>query len=250
MAQYGYRERDLIIPAQDLLYRRIPKKTYWDIINKFSYPPEIIPPKIFRSDEEEYSVDWERYAIPQWTQSRKDEFFKERDGIENYRIKNYGVMSLVTGLVRKIPLKVKYTPNNENIAHSDIKIPIEKIDITDMISLFSALALFSILTGFSLLRSSFTECLSSLIFSFFFVGCFFSSSFPILIKFIFYLFKKHIKPLVDTNQLYEGYEFINIRDLQSEVKSFLSSYLHSRFNSNVESNKHIKVFVENLFEEK
>lgn len=29
-----------------------------------------------------------------------------------------------------------------------------KIDITDMISLFSALALFSILTGFSLLRSS------------------------------------------------------------------------------------------------
>jgi len=72
----------------------------------------------------------------------------------------------------------------------------------------------------------------------------------VLIKFVFYLFKKHIKPIVDTNQLNEGYEFINIRDLQSEVKSFLSSYLHSRFNSNVESNKHIKIFVENLFEEK
>jgi len=71
----------------------------------------------------------------------------------------------------------------------------------------------------------------------------------ILIKFVFYLFDKHIKPLVTTNKLNEGYEFINIRDLQSEVKSFLSSYLYSKFNNNVESNKQIKIYVENLFED-
>ncbi len=140
MAQYGYEEKDIIIPAQDLLYRRIPKKTYWEIINKYNYPPENIPPKIFSSDEEEYSVDWERYAIPQWTQSRKDKFFREKYGIENYGIKNYGVMSLVTGKVREIPLKVKFTPSDENPAHSDIKIPIATIDITEMRELLSYIA--------------------------------------------------------------------------------------------------------------
>lgn len=71
----------------------------------------------------------------------------------------------------------------------------------------------------------------------------------ILIKFVFFLFDKHIKPLVTTNKLNEGYEFISIRDLQSEVKSFLSSYLYSKFNNNVESNKQIKIYVENLFED-
>ena len=140
MAQYSYEERDIIIPAQDLLYRRIPKKTYWDIIIKYNYLPEHIPPTIFSSTEEKPSVDWERYAIPQWTQSRKDEFFKARDGIENYGIRNYGVMSLVTGKVRDIPLGVKYTPSDENAAHSDIIIPIATIDITYMRELLSSIA--------------------------------------------------------------------------------------------------------------
>ena len=140
MAQYNYRKRDIIIPAQDLLYRRIPKRTYWDIINKYAYPPEIIPPKIFSSDKEEYSVDWERYAITQWTQSRMDDFFREKKGIENYGIKNYGVMSLVTGEVREIPLNVQYSPKEENPAHSDIKIPIAAIDITEMREMLSYIA--------------------------------------------------------------------------------------------------------------
>lgn len=140
MAQDGYRERDIIIPPQDLLYRRIPKRMYWDIINKHKYPPNIIPPKLFHSEEDSYSVDWERYTIPQWTQSRKDEFFRLERGIENYGINNYGVMSLVTGEVREIPLEVKYTPTDENPAHSDIKVPIAKIDITEMRELLSDIA--------------------------------------------------------------------------------------------------------------
>jgi len=102
--------------------------------------PECIPPKIFSSDEESYSVDWERYAIPQWTQSRMDEYFKEKKGIKNYGIKNYGVMSLVTGEVREIPLNVQYSPKEENPAHSDIKIPIATIDITEMREMLSDIA--------------------------------------------------------------------------------------------------------------
>ena len=122
------------------MYRRIPKKTFWDIINKYDYPPENVPPMIFSSDKEEYSVEWERYAIPQWTQSRRDEFFKKEKGIENHGIKNYGVMSLITGEIREIPLKVKYTPIEENPAHSDIKIPIVTIDIIEMRELLSDIA--------------------------------------------------------------------------------------------------------------
>jgi len=60
--------------------------------------------------------------------------------IENFGINNYGVMSLVTGDVREIPLEVQYSPKEDNSAHSDILIPISTIDLTEMREMLSDIA--------------------------------------------------------------------------------------------------------------
>jgi hypothetical protein len=70
----------------------------------------------------------------------------------------------------------------------------------------------------------------------------------ILVRFVFYLINSHIKPLVNEKQLKKGYEFICMKDLQDEIRIVLASYLYSTFNSDPNSSKHIKRFLDNLFE--
>ncbi len=128
MAFYSYDEKDIIIPPQDELFMRIPKRKYWDILKSMrdllkSMGINIdgyIPPKIFQPVGNGISVDWERFSTPLWTQSRKDEIFKKEKGIENYGINHYGILSMTAEDVREIPLNVEYSPNDNNISHTDI----------------------------------------------------------------------------------------------------------------------------------
>ncbi len=109
MALFRYDITNIIIPAEDELYRRIPKTTFWDLVKKLGVTDDYIPPKIFKPENGGLSVDWERFSRPQWTQARKG------------NCENYGVLSMVTGSVREIPLEVDYTPREDNPAHTDIK---------------------------------------------------------------------------------------------------------------------------------
>jgi len=70
----------------------------------------------------------------------------------------------------------------------------------------------------------------------------------ILVKFVFFLINSHIKPLVNEHQLENGFEFIRLSDLQSEIKIFLANYLYSTFNSDPNSSKQIKGFLDRVFE--
>lgn len=72
----------------------------------------------------------------------------------------------------------------------------------------------------------------------------------ILVKFVFYLINSHIKPLINEKQLEDGYDFIRLNDLEAEVKIFLATYLYSKFNSNPNSTRQIKGFLDKLFETK
>ena len=72
----------------------------------------------------------------------------------------------------------------------------------------------------------------------------------ILVKFVFYLIDSHVKPLINEEQLQNGYEFIRLTDLEAEVKIFLATYLYSKFNSDPYSTKQIKVYLDKSFEKK
>jgi hypothetical protein len=72
----------------------------------------------------------------------------------------------------------------------------------------------------------------------------------ILVKFVFYLIKKHIRPLINQEVLDEGYEFIKLEDLEAEIKTYLSNYLFSTFNGSTQAKKDIRSFLDNLLLEK
>ncbi|MHA1670724.1 MAG: hypothetical protein ACTSV5_09110 [Promethearchaeota archaeon] len=69
----------------------------------------------------------------------------------------------------------------------------------------------------------------------------------ILLKFVFYLVDSHIKPLVSEEQLKGGFEFISMKDLKDEIRIYLATYLYSTFNSDPNSSKQIKTFLEKVF---
>ncbi|MFW9952260.1 MAG: hypothetical protein ACFFKA_19235 [Candidatus Thorarchaeota archaeon] len=71
----------------------------------------------------------------------------------------------------------------------------------------------------------------------------------VLIKFVFFLFQTHIKPLLNKNILDEEYNFIRFEDLETEIRTYLVNYLYSNFNSNTLANKQIRSFMNNFFEE-
>ncbi len=103
---------ETIIPDEDRLFRRIPLNTYRQLMKSMhEYYNQLIPPNLFalRENQEGLSVEWEKYATPEETQARFG------------NPKNFGVFSMETGQVRKIkPLKVKWTPNDITLAHSEI----------------------------------------------------------------------------------------------------------------------------------
>lgn len=71
----------------------------------------------------------------------------------------------------------------------------------------------------------------------------------ILVDFVLFLIKKHIKPLISKKQLEEGYEFIKFEDFEFQIKNYLGNYLYSNFNNDPSSNKQIRLFINNLFKE-
>ena len=71
----------------------------------------------------------------------------------------------------------------------------------------------------------------------------------ILVDFVLFLIKKHIKPLISKKQLEEGYEFIKFEDFEFQIKNYLGNYLYSNFNNDPSSNKNIRLFMNNLFKE-
>jgi len=56
------------------------------------------------------STDWEKYSIPENTRNR---------ATSNSKLN--GVVSFITGNLRKLTLTVQHTPSEDNRAHTDIK---------------------------------------------------------------------------------------------------------------------------------
>jgi len=71
----------------------------------------------------------------------------------------------------------------------------------------------------------------------------------ILVDFVLFLIKKHVKPLISKKQLEEGYEFIKFEDFEFQIKNYLGNYLYSNFNNDPSSNKQIRLFLNDLFKE-
>jgi len=71
----------------------------------------------------------------------------------------------------------------------------------------------------------------------------------ILVNFVLHLIKKHIQPLIDKKQLEKGYQFIKFEDFEQQIKSFLGNYLYSNFNNDPSSNKQIRLFLSDLYQE-
>jgi hypothetical protein len=90
------------IPNEDTLYRRI-HKAHVDRKNN-----EIMP-MAFPTEDDGLSVNWSRFTNAEDTKNEVIVFGKLPE--------NYGVVSLIIGLVRAIPLRVIHDPT-QNQAHS------------------------------------------------------------------------------------------------------------------------------------
>ena len=67
-----------------------------------------------------------------------------------------------------------------------------------------------------------------------------------VVNFTLSLIEKHIIPLIDAKKLKTKYSYVDIKDLNSEIKVFLSLYLNGIFNHGKSANSQIKPFLENL----
>jgi len=71
----------------------------------------------------------------------------------------------------------------------------------------------------------------------------------VLVRFVLFLLKKQLESLIDKEDLLKGYEFLKRNDIESEIKSYISEYLYTTFNSDPTSKKQINSFLEKMFEE-
>ncbi|MFX1375254.1 MAG: hypothetical protein ACFFA0_05530 [Promethearchaeota archaeon] len=58
--------------------------------------------------------------------------------------------------------------------------------------------------------------------------------------------EKHIKPLIDSKKLKNKYSYIDLRDLNSEIKIYLNGYFGNIFNNGRATDGQIKIFLEQL----
>lgn len=58
--------------------------------------------------------------------------------------------------------------------------------------------------------------------------------------------EKHIKPLIDEKKLKNKYSYVDMRDLNSEIKIYLNRYFNSIFNNGRANHEQIKVFLDQL----
>lgn len=67
-----------------------------------------------------------------------------------------------------------------------------------------------------------------------------------IVNFTLNLIEKHIKPVVDGKKLKTKYNYIDIKDLNSEIKVFLNGYLNGLFNHGKSANNKVRSFLDNL----
>ena len=67
-----------------------------------------------------------------------------------------------------------------------------------------------------------------------------------VVNFTLNLIDKHIKPVVDGKKLKAKYNYIDIKDLSSEIKVFLNGYLNGLFNHGKPANNQVRTFLDNL----
>lgn len=67
-----------------------------------------------------------------------------------------------------------------------------------------------------------------------------------VVNFTLNLIEKHIKPVVDDKKLKAKYTYIDIKDLNSEIKVFLNGYLNGLFNHGKSAHNQVKSFLDNL----
>ncbi|MFW9828748.1 MAG: hypothetical protein ACFFEY_14240 [Candidatus Thorarchaeota archaeon] len=68
-----------------------------------------------------------------------------------------------------------------------------------------------------------------------------------VVNFTLSLIEKHVKPVVDGEKLKSKYTYVDIKDLNSEIKVFLNSYLNGLFNHGKSANKEIRTFLDQIF---
>ena len=95
-----------------------------------------IVPGVFRSHEAGMSVDWSKYATPEYTRLRA------RKPLEN------AVLALIVGEIRAIVgLAVHHSPQSDNQAHSDVILPEQGEDLTEARIKLGRIASFAIPLG-------------------------------------------------------------------------------------------------------
>ncbi len=58
--------------------------------------------------------------------------------------------------------------------------------------------------------------------------------------------EKHIKPLINGKKLKSKYNYVDIRDLNSEIKIYLNGYFRNIFNNGRTADDQIKTFLDQL----
>ncbi|MFX0004301.1 MAG: hypothetical protein ACFFAA_08650 [Promethearchaeota archaeon] len=67
-----------------------------------------------------------------------------------------------------------------------------------------------------------------------------------VVNFTLNLIEKHIRPVLDEKKLKSKYSYIDIKDLNNEIKVFLNGYLNGLFNHGRPANKQVRTFLDNL----
>jgi len=67
-----------------------------------------------------------------------------------------------------------------------------------------------------------------------------------VVNFTLNLIEKHIKPIIDGKKLKAKYTYVDLRDLNAEIKVLLNTYLNGIFNHGKSANTQIKTFLEQI----
>jgi len=67
-----------------------------------------------------------------------------------------------------------------------------------------------------------------------------------VVNFTLNLIEKHIKPLIDGKKLKNKFNYVDLRDLNSEIKVFLNGYLNGIFNHGKSANNQVRTFLNQL----
>ena len=110
------------IPDADALFMRA---------HRMHFCGDVLKPGVFRNQQGSMSVNWNKYASAQAT---KQQATKNPD--------MNAVISLIAGGIRKIDkLDVQHTPDPDNRAHSEVVLPINEQDLTEVRVLLLRLAI-------------------------------------------------------------------------------------------------------------